>query len=70
MEYKQSEEFKEPSNKTNVIISAFCSAYARIKLWQMMNKLGNRVCIMIWIQLFTLINSKNGFLLLENILVI
>ena len=43
MEYKQSEEFEEPSNKTNVIISAFCSAYARIKLWKMMNRLGNHV---------------------------
>ena len=43
MEYKQSEEFEEPSNKTNDIILAFCSAYARIKLWQMMNKLGNHV---------------------------
>ena len=43
MEYKQSEELKELSNKTNIIILAFCSAYARIKLWQMMNKLGNRV---------------------------
>ena len=43
MEYKQSKEFEEPSNKTNVIKSAFCSAYARIKLWQMMNKLGNHV---------------------------
>ena len=43
MEYKQSEEFEEPSNKTNVIISAFCSSYAHIKLWQMMNKLDNRV---------------------------
>ena len=30
MEYKQSEEFEELSNKTNVIISAFCSAYACI----------------------------------------
>ena len=44
MEYKQSKEFEEPSNKTNVIISAFCSAYAHIKLWQMMKKLGN--CVM------------------------
>ena len=43
MKYKQSEEFKELSNKINVIILAFCSAYACIKLWQMMNKLGNRV---------------------------
>ena len=43
MEYKQSKEFEELSNKTNVIISAFCSAYAHIKLWKMMNRLGNRV---------------------------
>ena len=44
MEYKQSKKFKELSNKTNVIILAFCSAFTRIKLWQMMNKLGN--CVM------------------------
>ena len=44
MEYKQSEEFEEPSNKTNVIISAFCSAYAHIKLFKMMNRLGK--CVM------------------------
>ena len=43
MEYKQSKEFEELSNKTNVIILAFCSAYAHIKLWKMMNRLGNRV---------------------------
>ena len=44
MEYKQSKEFKEPNNKTNVIILAFCSTYAHIKLWKMMNRLGN--CVM------------------------
>ena len=44
MEYKQIEEFEEPSNKTTAIISAFCSAYAHIKLWKMMNRLGN--CVM------------------------
>ena len=43
MEYKYSEEFEEPCNKTNVIILAFCSAYAHIKLWKMMNRLGNHV---------------------------
>ena len=44
MEYKQSEEFEEPSNnKTNVIISTFCSAYTPIKLWKMMNRLDNCV---------------------------
>ena len=43
MEYKQSEEFEEPSDKTNIIILAFCSTYACIKLWKMMNRLGNHV---------------------------
>ena len=43
MGYKQSIDFKELSNKTNVIISAFCSAYTCIKLWKMMNRLGNHV---------------------------
>ena len=43
MEYKQSEEFEELSNKTNVIITAFCSTYCRIKLWKMMNRLSNHV---------------------------
>ena len=43
MEYKHSEEFEEPCNKTNVIILAFCSAYAHIKLWKMMNRLGNHI---------------------------
>ena len=43
MEYKQSKEFEELSNKTNVIILAFCSTYAHIKLWKMMNRLGNCV---------------------------
>ena len=42
-EYKQSEEFEELSNKTNVIILAFCSAYACIKLWKMMNRSSNCV---------------------------
>ena len=44
MEYKHSEEFEESSNKTNVIISAFCSTYTHIKLWKMMNRLGK--CVM------------------------
>ena len=43
MEYKHSEEFEEPCNKTNVIISAFCSTYTHIKLWKMMNRLGNHI---------------------------
>ena len=44
MKYKQSEEFEEPNDKTTVIISAFCSTYAHIKLWKMMNRSGN--CVM------------------------
>ena len=43
MEYKHNEEFEEPCNKTNVIISAFCSTYTHIKLWKMMNRSGNHV---------------------------
>ena len=66
MQYKQSEEFKEPSNKTNVIISAFCSAYVHIKLWKMMNRLGNRVLYHNTNSII-LTSHKNGFLLLENI---
>ena len=38
MEYKQTEDFEELSNNTNVIISTFCSTYACIKLWKMMNR--------------------------------
>ena len=43
MEYIQSEEFKEPDCKTNVIIASMDSAYAHLKLWRIMNQLGNRV---------------------------
>ena len=37
MEYIQSEEFQEPSCKTNVIIASMCSTYACLKLWRIMN---------------------------------
>ena len=43
MEYVQSEEFQEPNCKTNVIIASMCSAYAHLKLWKIMNRLGRRV---------------------------
>ena len=43
MEYVQSKEFQEPDCKTNVIIASMCSAYACLKLWKIMNRLGSRV---------------------------
>ena len=43
MEYVHSEEFQEADYKTNVIITSMCSAYSHLKLWRIMNPLGNRV---------------------------
>jgi hypothetical protein len=43
VEYSQCREFQNIDPKTNVVISAFCSAYARIHLWQVMNQLGPRI---------------------------
>ena len=43
MEYIHSEEFQEADYKTNVIIASMCSAYSHLKLWRIMNRLGNRV---------------------------
>ena len=43
MEYVHSEEFQEPDCKTNIIITSMCSAYACLKLWKIMNRLGKRV---------------------------
>lgn len=43
VEYTHSEEFQSPDTKTNVILSAFCTSYARIKLWKTMQQLGSRV---------------------------
>jgi hypothetical protein len=43
MEYTHNQDFSKPDPKTNVVIAAFCAAYARIKLWKLMFKLGKRV---------------------------
>ena len=43
LEYKSSEDFEPLSVNTNVTIAAFCTSWARLKLWSEMNKLGNRV---------------------------
>ena len=43
MEYVHSEEFQEVDCKINVTIASMCSAYSCLKLWRIMNQLGNRV---------------------------
>lgn len=43
LEFSNSEDFKVLCPTTNVIIAAFCTCWARLKLWNVMNKLGNRV---------------------------
>jgi len=43
IEYSQAREFQNIDPKTNVVISAFCSSYARLQLWQVMYSLGRRV---------------------------
>ena len=43
VEYKSHEDFEPLSVNTNVTIAAFCTSWARLKLWSEMNKLGDRV---------------------------
>ena len=43
MEYKHSEDFEPLSVNTNVVTAAFCTSWARLKLWSVMNKLGSNV---------------------------
>ena len=43
IEFKNSEDFEPLSSKTNVVIAAFCTSWARVKLWYVMNELGSRV---------------------------
>ena len=43
LEYKISEDFESMSMNTNVMIAAFCTSWARLKLWSIMNRLGSRV---------------------------
>ena len=43
LEFKHSEEFEPLSYGTNVLIAAFCTSWARLKLWSVMNKLGDKV---------------------------
>lgn len=43
VEFQTSPEFENMSLTTNVILAAFCTSWARLKLWFLMNKLGSRV---------------------------
>ena len=43
LDYKNSEDFEPQSINTNVTIASFCTSWARLKLWSVMNKLGKRV---------------------------
>ena len=43
LDYKNSEDFEPQSINTNVTIASFCTSRARLKLWSVMNKLGERV---------------------------
>ena len=43
VEYKNTEDFECQSFNTNVTIAAFCTSWARLKLWSAMQKLGKRV---------------------------
>ena len=43
VDYKHSEDFEPQSINTNVTIASFCTSWARLKLWSVMNKLGERV---------------------------
>jgi hypothetical protein len=43
LHYEYNENFVEPDAKTNVVIAAFTTAYARLKLYEVLNQLQERV---------------------------
>ena len=43
VEYKDNRFFARVDDRTNVVIAAFCTTWARLKLWFLMNRLGERV---------------------------
>ena len=43
VQYKNTEEFAEQNNKVNVVIAAFTTAYARLKLYDLLDLLQERV---------------------------
>ncbi|XP_028408798.1 uncharacterized protein LOC114531373 [Dendronephthya gigantea] len=42
VQYKNTNEFLEVNNKTNIVIAAFTTAYARLKLYDLLDTLGER----------------------------
>ena len=42
VQYKSAEEFVEQNNKVNVVIAAFTTAYARLKLYDLLDLLQER----------------------------
>ena len=42
VQYKSAKEFGEPNNRTNVVIAAFTTAYARLKLYDLLDLLQER----------------------------
>ena len=49
VEYKNTEDFECQSFNKNVTITAFCTSWARLKLWSVMQKLVRECCNMIQI---------------------
>ena len=43
VQYCNAEEFEEPDSKTNVVIAAFTTAYARLKLYELLDQLQEQV---------------------------
>ncbi len=43
VEFSNTPDFEPQSVNTNVTIASFCTSWARLKLWSVMNKLGSRV---------------------------
>ena len=43
VEYQHTEDFEQQSFNTNVTIAAFCTSWARLKLWSIIQRLGDRV---------------------------
>ena len=41
--YRNAEEFEEQNNKVNIVIAAFTTAYARLKLYDLLDLLQERI---------------------------
>ena len=41
--YRNMEEFEEPNNKVNIVIAAYTTAYARLKLYDLLDQLQEQV---------------------------